>query len=255
VTGSIANAANIETGVTVNGIAASLINNQFAVNNVPLTEGQNTITVTATDIDGTTATKSITVNASIATNYIKLSAYPESGVAPMEVTLRINGTFSITNPVITSTGPGAVEQLTSDNPDELKYKMTTEGVYYFTAQATGPDGNIYSDTIAITVLPLAQVDTLLRAKWATLTNALTNKDIATASTMMHPSVREKYQIIFELLKDSMPALIAAHENLVFDSIADNRCYYELSVFEDGVLSAYRIVFEKDENGIWLITNF
>jgi DNA-binding beta-propeller fold protein YncE len=105
VTGSIANAANIETGVTVNGVAAALINNQFAINNVPLTEGQNTITVTATDTNGTTATKSIIVNAANIVNYIKLSAYPESGAAPMEVTLRINGTFSIANPVITSTGP------------------------------------------------------------------------------------------------------------------------------------------------------
>jgi hypothetical protein len=255
VTGAIVNPANVETGVTVNGIPAALINNQFAVSNVPLTAGQNTIIVTATDTSGTTATKSITVSTSITTNYIKLNAYPESGTAPMEVTLRINGSFTITNPVITSTGPGAVEQLASTNPDECKYKLTTGGVYYFTAQAIGPDSNSYQDTIAITALPLAQIDTLLRAKWGALTTALTNKDIATALTLMHPTVRERYQIIFNLLKDTMPSLIAAHMELVFDYVETSYGYYELSVFEDGVRSAYRIVFAKDEKGLWLLTDF
>ena len=255
VTGSIANPSNVETGVTINGIPASISNSQFAVNNVPLAAGQNTITITATDTDGTTATKSITVNAATSTNYIILSSYPESGTAPMEITLRINGSFTINNPVITATGPGAVEQLASTNPNEYKYKISTEGVYYFTAQAIGPDNNSYQDTIAITALPLAQIDTLLRSKWGKLTTALTNKDIATALTLMHPTVREKYQIIFNLLMDTMPTLIAAHTELVFDYVDASYGYYELSVFEDGVRSAYRIVFAKDEKGLWLLTDF
>lgn len=255
ISGSIVNTSDVETGVIVNGIAAAFINNQFVVNDVPLNEGQNTITVTATDINGTTATKTITINATIPENYIKLSAYPESGTAPLEITLRINGTFSITNPIITSTGPGTVEQLVSDNPDEFKYKMTTEGVYYFTACATGPDGNTYQDTMAITVLPQAQIDALLRAKWSALTSYLADKNIPSALTLMHPLVRDRYQTIFNLLKDTMPTLIAAHEGLVLVSMEADSSYYDLNVFEDGVRSAYRIVFEKDENGIWLVSDF
>jgi len=76
VTGAITNPANVETGVTVNGIPAAVSNNQFVVNDVPLETGQNTITVIATDVNGTTATKSITVNAAVAENFIQLSAYP-----------------------------------------------------------------------------------------------------------------------------------------------------------------------------------
>ena len=255
ITGSIVNTDNVETGVTVNGIAAAFINNQFVVNNVPLSQGTNTITVMATDVNGTTVSKSITVNATIPENYIKLSAYPESGVAPLEVTLRINGSFSITNPIITSTGPGTVEQLVSDNPDEFKYKMTTEGVYYFTAQVTSHDGNTYSDTLAVTVLPLTQIDTLLRAKWAVLTNALTNKDIATALTMMHPISTERYQTMFNLLKDQLPAIIATHTGLDLQSITEDKAYYELYTMENGEAFAYRLCFMKDANGLWLIREF
>jgi YVTN family beta-propeller protein len=256
VTGSIANAANVETGVTVNGIAASLINNQFAVNNVSLAEGQNTITVTATDTNGTTATKSIAVNAVVnASNHIKLSAYPESGLAPLEITLRVNGTFSISNPVITSTGPGAVERLVSNNLDEFKYKMTTEGVYYFTAQATGPDSNTYSDTIAITALPLAQIDTLLRAKWVSLTDALQQGDTASALSFMSPPRRDNYEIVFNLLKDQWPSIIATYSGLTVMNIEGSIAKYELSAMKNGKTYVYEIDFIKDSSGLWLIEEF
>ena len=256
VTGSIGNPATVETGVTVNGLPASVNNNQFVVNNVPLNAGQNTITVTATDINGTKASKSITVNATIPENYITLNPYPESGVAPLITTLRIDGTFSMVNPTITTTGPGTVEQLVSDNPDEYQYKMTTEGTYYFTAQANGPDGNIYQDTKAVTVLPLAQVDALLRAKWAALTNALANKDIATALTMMHPVSKERYQVMFNLLKDQLPAIVASHTGLFLDSIKGDFAFYELKTLENGSVFSYRVIFTRDSStGLWLIEEF
>ncbi len=256
VTGSITNPANVETGVTVNGLPASLNNNQFVVNNVPLNAGQNTITVTATDITGTKASKSITVHATIPENYITLSVYPESGVAPLTTTLRIDGTFSIVNPIITSTGPGTVEQLVSDNPDEYKYKMTTEGTYYFTIQAAGPDGNIYQDTKAVTVLPLTQIDALLRAKWAAFSSALANKDISTALAMMHPVSSVRYQTMFNLLKDQLPDIVATHTSLALVSIINGeRAWYDLKASESEGQFIYRVVFVKDANGLWRILEF
>jgi YVTN family beta-propeller protein len=255
VTGSMANTANIETGVTINGIPAALINNQFSINNISLTGGQNTISITATDAEGTTKSQTITVNASIPADYIKLSAYSESGTAPMEVTLRINGTFSITSPTITPTGPGTVEQLADDNPDVFKYKITTEGIYYFSVQATGPDSNTYTDTIAITVLPLVQVDTLLKAKWTAFSDALKTKDIITALNMMLPRSRARYEAIYSLLKDQLPTIMAANTGLVLQSVTGDRAYYELYTMEDGEIFAYRLSFMKDANGLWLIREF
>ncbi len=54
------------TGITVNGMVAQLFGNQFIVNNVPLTPGVNTLTVIATTLDGTTTTKTLTVNSNSA---------------------------------------------------------------------------------------------------------------------------------------------------------------------------------------------
>ena len=257
VTGSITNPANIETGVTVNGMAASTNNNQFVVNNIPLNAGPNMITVTATDINGTTASKSITVNATIPENYITLSAYPESGIAPLTTTLRINGTFSIANPMITPTGPEAVEQLVSDNPDEFKYKMTTEGVYYFTTQVTGPDGNVYQDTKAVTVLPLAQVNALLKAKWAALTTALNNQDINRAVLNFVSGSQDTYRSLYTdltpLLQNICAELNAAHINFI--SLNDNRAIYEIIVNRNGVTYSFQLEFLKDTDGIWKIFKF
>ena len=59
--GTISNASGVETGVVVNGIVAQVFGNQFVANHVPFTEGQNTITVSATDANGDTKSKSVTV--------------------------------------------------------------------------------------------------------------------------------------------------------------------------------------------------
>ena len=255
VAGTVTNAVSNETGVTVNGIAAALVNGQFAVSNVPLSEGFNIITVTATDAAETAAAQYIAVIAATPVNFIKLSASPVSGVSPLTVTLKVNGSFSVSNPAITFTGPGSVEQQTSENPDEYVYKLTTVGIYYFTVQAVGPDNITYSDTIPVTVLSPAQIDTTLRAKWTALMSALTNKNITSALTFMHPLVRDKYQTIFTLLKDTMPTLVAAHEPLDIVVIDAGRSSYDLTVYEDSIRSAYRIVFERDDNGIWLVSDF
>ncbi|MFZ3064512.1 MAG: hypothetical protein WA277_04410, partial [Nitrospirota bacterium] len=56
--------------------------------NVPLSEGQNTITAIATDAEGNTDKYSITVNAVTTGSYIRLSATPESGLSPMEAAFK-----------------------------------------------------------------------------------------------------------------------------------------------------------------------
>ena len=52
VRGTIINSTGKETGITVNGIVATVYGNQFTVSRVPLSVGPNTITATATDIAG-----------------------------------------------------------------------------------------------------------------------------------------------------------------------------------------------------------
>jgi len=254
VKGTVSNSFGNETGITINGIIAAVYNNEFAVNHVPLVEGANTITVTATDTTGTT-TKSITVNATAPKNYIRVTSSPQSGTAPLEVALRINGSFSIANPVITPTGPGTVEQLTSSSSDVYRYKITTEGIYYFTVQVTGPNNNVYQDTVAVTALSASQLDALLRAKWTSMTDALQRKDTATALNLMHTSRRPEYQTMFNVLKDQLPAIVANYTELVLYEFEEDGAKYELKTMENNDRYSYRVYFIKGENGLWYIKVF
>lgn len=258
VTGTVTNSAGVETGVTVNGtIAAVSSNNEFAANHVPLTEGTNTITVRATDATGTTATKTVTVNAIKANSYIELSAYPDSGAAPLEVTLRINGSFNISNPVITPSGPGATERLQSTNPDEYKYRIISAGIYYFTIQAVGPDSNMYQDSIAVTVLPYAQLDSLLKAKWEGMKSALLIGDLETAVSYFAEGSQDRYRAIFLELSSK------GKLNSIFSNITEMRLsrlyeYYascSATRIETGGIYSYPVSFVQDGNGIWRIRGF
>jgi hypothetical protein len=257
VEGTVNNSFGNETGITVNRMnIASLSGNTFAVNRVPLIEGVNTITVTAVDTIGTTATKSITVNATTAANYIRLTAYPESSMAPMGVNLRINGSFSIVNPVITPQGPATVEQLVSDNPDEYKYRIATEGLYYFTAQVTGPDNNVYQDTVAVTALS-PQIDALLRGKWEEMKSALSNQDINGAVLNFVSDTQANYNKLFTGLKSVLPSYVAELYTTQVDliSIEDNKATYRISVTRNGTALSFHLLFIQDYNGIWKIWKY
>ncbi|GBD97125.1 MAG TPA: hypothetical protein ENG83_12440 [Nitrospirae bacterium] len=83
VKGTVSNTTGNETGVVINGIVAVVYNGEFFVNHVPLEEGDNIITANATDMDGYTATVSITVNAVTTEPYVTLRANIESGIAPL----------------------------------------------------------------------------------------------------------------------------------------------------------------------------
>jgi hypothetical protein len=133
VEGTLRNPLSLEIGVTVNGIGAMVDGDQFVANHVPLEEGENVITAMATDTEGYIASASVIVYAETTGDYIRLTPDTESGVSPLEVTLSIEATFTFTESSLTYTGPGDVETLDS-TPDEYKVRMTTEGVYYFTAE-------------------------------------------------------------------------------------------------------------------------
>jgi hypothetical protein len=82
VQGTLTNATGNETGVTVNGIMATVYGDHFMANHVPLQEGENTLTATATDIDGNTASASNTVYVETTGDYIRITANPVSGISP-----------------------------------------------------------------------------------------------------------------------------------------------------------------------------
>ena len=163
VEGTVSQEHGLETGVVVNGRIAVVSGNRFIANRVPLEEGQNQITAVATDANGNTETVSVTVNATLAGHYIRLSANIESGITPLETILTVDTSLDPARLSVTYTGPGEVEFL-STSENEYRMRLTAEGTYFFTAEGTDSAGVSYSDTVALSVLSKEALDTLLKSK-------------------------------------------------------------------------------------------
>ncbi len=258
VKGAIINTTGNETGVTVNGMPSIVSGNQFIASHVPLMEGSNTITVTATDTIGTTASTSITINAA-AGNYIRLTSNIESGISPLEVTLRIDGSFSIENSNIDVTGPAAIELIDNPTPDEYTIRMNAEGIYTFTSSVTGPDGNTYQDTIAITVMNKEKLDTLLKAKWEGMRTALANQDITQALNYHLDESKQIYSDIYTAFYDQLPQHAEEMQDIQLIYAKNNTAKYRLRENETygGNLETitYYLYFVIDKYGIWKIYRY
>ena len=259
VKGTIANSLGGEVGITVNGIVAIVGGDQFVANHVPLEEGVNTINVTAKDWEGNMATASITVYAQTETDHIRLTAEDESGTSPLETTLRIEGSFSFTQePFISYDGPGVVEL---DGPADNEYmvRITTPGIYSFTAEVTDTESNTYTDTIAVVVLDQVELDVLLKAKWEEMKSFLIDNNIEAALNYFHESSKENYQEIFSLLIDRLPEIASAMREIELISVKDRVAKYRIKREEEvqGQLYdiTYYIYFVKDLNGLWRIESF
>ncbi len=253
VKGAIINSTGNETGITVNGRVATMYGNQFIANNIPLTEGLNTITVTATDTDGNTETTSITVNAVTTGNYIRITSDIESGIAPLEVSLRIDGSFSIEESNLNITGPIQPEILSS-SPEEYTIKLIAEGIYYVTVSATGPDGNVYQDTIGIIVMNKAQMDRLLQNKWEVMKMALGNGNINSAVNYFAIDSRNVYTDQFSALEPILSEIVNElnTSQINMESIEDRIAGYEILVIREGTTYSFHLKFTKDVDGLWKI---
>ena len=242
--------------MVVNGFIANVYGNEFVVNHVPLADGSNTITATATDTSGNTQSASITVSAVTTGDYIRITAIPESGISPLQTTLKINSSLNISTATLSCPGPGTVEFLLPD-ANGTRATMDTKGIYYCTASVNDSGGGTYDDTVAITALDKTEMDNLLRAKWDGMKMALASGDINGAARYFYSTVEGIYRDQFTGLSSFLPAIASemdsAEINLV--TITDSIAEYELLVEREGEALSFYFKFNKDDDGIWRIGGF
>ena len=255
ITGTIITSAQ-EAGITVNGVIANVYGNQFTANHVPLIEGSNTIIAKAVDSNGATAEAKVTIIAAQAANTITLTSNIESGIAPMEVTLTVDSNLDLTNSYITYTYPGTTPpEVTAISSEEYKVKMTTEGIYTFTANVTDAQGNTYTDTIVLTVLNRNTIDALLKAKWEGMKTALINGDVEGAVSFFEEGSQAIYREQFTALKPVLNLIVNEMGQIYLARIEDNSAEYEIITTRNGVTYSFHLLFIRNQNGIWKITMF
>ncbi len=255
VKGSVSNAAGNETGVVVNGVLAMVYGDEFVANHVPLEEGENTITATATDAAGNTLSAEITVTADTTGDYIWITVDEESGVTPFEATLRVEGTFTFTEEAtLTYDGPDEVEFLENPNENEFTVRIETPGLYLFTAEVDH-EGTIYTDIVALLVMDQGELDALLRAKWEAMKEALSNGDVEKAAGYIGVGTREMYEYNFNLMSSYLQAISAGLQDIELVHIRENVAEYSMWAEQEGQTYSYYILFVRDSDGLWRILFF
>ena len=251
VSGTVINTSGIETGVVVNGMSATVSGSRFIANHVPLQQGANTITITATDANGLTATTTQSVTANQG-NYLRLTSNSESGTAPMKISLRLNVSFIVATPQISVSGPSPAP-ITALSDTEYSSTLSAEGIYTFTASAVGPDGQTYSDAVTVTVINRAQVENMLNAKWEGVKAKIAAMDIEGAVSYFPTTSQEHYRGLFTALGNRLPILAedlpTPNLGSVSDSVAKSLLLRQETVLGQQKTVGYLIFFIK-ENGIW-----
>ena len=262
VQGTITNTTGNETGITINGVLALIQGTQFVANHVPLQEGENTITAVAVDTAGYLAQASITVYSQIIGDYITITANPESGIATLDTTLRIDATFtpSMIDIVKLPGGPDPLEYLPGSESNETIARLDQTGLYFFTAIAEDDQGNTYTDTVAIQVINEAVLDALLRAKWEGMRQSLIDGNIENVLLSFQNNRRALYDEFFQLIpNDQVASLIPGLDRIEWVGIDNNSARYVADIDitvagEQMTISSY-IIFERDEDGLWRISFF
>ncbi|MBI4653546.1 MAG: hypothetical protein HY752_00870 [Nitrospirae bacterium] len=256
VKGTVTNTTGSETEVTVNGVVATVYGNNFIVNHVPLTEGSNTITATATDTAGNTAITAITVNAVTSLSYVELYANIESGIPPLTTYFSVS--TSIPNAVSTYQfdyqGDSTIDY-SGTIFDNVSFTYTTEGIYYPTVIVTDNQGITYSDTIAIVVLNAAELDALLRAKWEAMKTALINGDIEGAVNYFAENSKDSFRQQFAALSQVLPQIVADMGSINMVNTGENYAEYDLRTVRNGTTYSFQLLFVRDVDGIWRIRSF
>ncbi len=258
--GSITNPLGKDVRIKINDVPAYLNGDQFVANKVALKEGENVITATAMAADGNTANQSITVHAVTSGNYLKLSAYADSGVAPLETTLKIDCTFAVAGqPSLSYTGPGNVEFLNSAVDGEYKVKMTTEGVYYFKAEAANSVNTVFKDEVAIIVFNESEQDAQIKAKWNGMKADLISGDIEGALEHFSPFSRGIYEEIFAALGGDVAGMATDMGDIeliyIKESIAKYRIKKDEAINGENHRITHYIYFIRDVYGGWHIDEF
>ena len=252
------NSSTRDVGIAVNGIIAEISGNNWIANNIPLTIGPNTVTAVATDSFGSRISKVITVNANNTSQLVQLSANITSGVPPLQVYFSVSTSFIPVSYEMDFDGDG-VADYAGTTFQNVSYTYTSGGIFYPTLRITDNLGNVYSDTIAITVMSKTDVDTLLKTKWEGMKGALASSDINRALSHFTEESKQLYSDIFAALQAQLSQIVQEMQDIQLVYMKNGFAKYRMSKTESygGQMLAitYYIYFAVDTNGVWKIYRF
>jgi hypothetical protein len=244
----------LNTGLTVNHWIAYTDAGRFIADNVPLTPGENTITVVATAPDGASTSAAVTVSASGAPPNPALTVDVSSGLAPLSVTFSYAFTSSLgpKKVAIDFDGDGH-DDFRAVNPassGSAQNTYTKPGLYLAVLTVTDGSGQTYKADVGIRVTTLEAQDALFLTIWKRMNDALVLRDVAGALTCLNPRAQEKYARVFNDLIPDLPAIVGSYSVPQRVSSGANYLEYAINRTIDGESQIFFVYLLRDADGVW-----
>jgi Glucodextranase, domain B len=252
--------------LTLNGQPVFLQGNTWFARAVPLANGDNILTLVATDFNGVVTTLTRTLTANYSPNIlapVTLTASPMTGPAPLTVTftpqLHIPGTIqSVTYYYEGQAHPAS--PVSTLAPTNHTYQVA--GTFYPVVTIKLADGSSYSSVSNAT--PLAQrtkvkvtgtADNTPLAAWSALRFALENQDLKEAANNFSHANQEKYVAFFNALGPALASqTVGELGELIEVATIPFVAQYIVDVATPNGIITFPICFEQ-EDGVWKIESF
>ena len=225
----------------------------FAVPEVPVAEGQNSITVIGTNTCGMKASAIVEIQVEAVKNpVVILMASPPGGVAPLSVQLR---TLAIPpDPIV-----GYAWNFTNQTNSELSVTYDTPGLYFPEVTVTDAGDNTHFAVTVVYVLDPDHLDGMLKAKWHEMREAMEEGDIEETLNYFTHGSRDRYRQIFEAIELQLSEEASGLEDLELVTFRGTTAKYRIhrTVTVDNIprVLTYYVYFIQDGDGIWRIKQF
>jgi hypothetical protein len=243
-----------DVGITVNGFPAGVQGNTFTAS-VPVTPDTTSLTATATTGTGATASHTIAIAVSATgISPVFLHASPASGAAPLTLTFSLFSDVEITHVTLDADGDGIVD-FTGSLLDQQTFTYVQPGVYVAVATATDTQGNQFAANIVIQVFDPTQLDSILRAKWAAMKDALRVGNIGAALNEIATRSRARYEEAFQIIASQLPNIDQILTDSMLVRVGNLSAVYEAIRLDDGLEMSFELRFTVDGDGVWRIQSF
>ena len=244
IVGRVTGATN--PGISVNGLAAAMSSDRFAVT-VPLAVGSNSLTVKAVTAGGASATKMLNIQ-SVSSNRWTPSFEPEVLYAPAKVTLSVPEAIQVQ---VDFDGNGSVDG-SGTGPQELAYSFSQPGIYFARTTVTDASGT-YVVSTPLVVQDVRALDPILRGVFDAMVGRLRVGDIEGALKYFSPQSAEHYREVFQDLAAQLPAVADQIGTLKQGSVTGEMAEYLLVREAGGTKQGFLVYMRRGFDGLWRIS--
>ena len=249
-------AGGAEVTVMVNGVPAAVVGTTFLVL-ADIAASVTTVKATAQTAAGQQTSHSIIVSVSGTPTpaAIALRPFPEVGRVPLVVTFALFPTPASGSVIqLDLDGNGTVD-FTGATLEGQAFTYAAPGIYLPAVTVVDAQGGRTTARALVQVLDGAALDTLLRAKWQTMKDALRAGDIARAVTQIVLRAQEGYAAAFQTIAAQLPGVDNILADITPGEVRNRAAIYRMLRLDGGVTKSFEVRFVIDGDGVWRIQGF